>query len=220
MINELRESGRLRIIFLLGLMSLFSFSLSVFRFYVTDTPVFLFLNWNLFLAFIPWLAVTVLAMNARYSSSRILLFGVLIVWILFFPNSPYILTDLFHLRLKTSVPVWYDLVVILSFAWTGLTFGFVSLAEIEVLMSRYIKPARIRMAVVGLLFLSSFGVYLGRYLRWNSWDVLTDPQGLFSDIGDRFINPFSHPRTWGMTLLLGVLLNMMYLTMQTFSRRK
>jgi len=218
--NELRESGRLRLVILLGLMSLFSFTLSVFRFYITDTPYFLFLNWNLFLAFIPWFAVTILALNSRHSSSKVLLCGVLLVWILFFPNSPYILTDLFHLRLKTSVPVWYDLVVILSFAWTGLTFGFVSLAEIEVLMSRYLKPARIRMAVIGLLFLSSFGVYMGRYLRWNSWDVLTNPQGLFSDIGDRFINPFSHPRTWGMTLLLGVLLNMMYLTMQTFSRRK
>jgi uncharacterized membrane protein len=65
-----------------------------------------------------------------------------------------------------------------------------------------------------LLFISSFGVYIGRYLRWNSWDVVDDPYPLFRDIAVRVLDPMDHPRAWGLTLLLGVLLNMVFWTIK------
>nr|WP_291905143.1 DUF1361 domain-containing protein [Chryseobacterium sp.] len=123
--KKLVGSSRFKISMLLVLMTVFCFSLSVFRYYISDTKVFLFLNWNLFLAWIPLLLSSfVLAFNIR---SRISLIFIIIIWILFFPNSPYILTDLFHLKARNEIPIWYDLIVILSYAWTGLICGLLAL---------------------------------------------------------------------------------------------
>jgi uncharacterized membrane protein len=198
----------LNITILLIVMSLFSFGLTLLRFIITDTKVFLFLNWNLFLAFIPWLIsslIIVKGINKRY-----LIVILVLSWLLFFPNSPYILTDLFHLRLRSSAPVWYDLIVILSFAWTGLLFGFISLMDIEDLLGKYLRKKYVTTLSILFLFIAGFGIYLGRFLRWNSWDIIRNPFGLFNDLSDRFTNPLIHPRTWGMTILMGILLNMMY----------
>jgi uncharacterized membrane protein len=122
--------------------------------------------------------------------------------------------------MNSSAPIWFDLVVILSFAWTGLMFGFVSLMDISTLLKKYFSNRTISIIIVFFLFISSFGIYLGRYLRWNSWDILRNPFGLFNDIADRFVNPFSHPRTWGMTLLMGVLLNMIFFSIKLLTTKK
>ncbi|PWN58213.1 DUF1361 domain-containing protein [Chryseobacterium viscerum] len=205
------ESSRFKINMLLILMTIFCFSLSAFRYYISDTKVFLFLNWNLFLAWIPLLLSSfILAFNIK---SKISLIFIIIVWILFFPNSPYILTDLFHLKARNTIPIWYDLIVILSYAWTGLICGFISLNDVEQRLSYYYgKRNFINGLIVFFLFMSSFGVYLGRFLRWNSWDVLNNPFGLFSDIVVRFIYPLEYTKTWGVTLLMGIMLNFMYFT--------
>src|SRR6186997_1018228 len=108
-------TSRLKITLLLFLMSSFCFSLSVVRYFVTDTPVFLFLNWNLLLAIIPWLISSAMIAVPALRENKFLLAGLIFAWILFFPNSPYILTDLFHLRVRAHAPIWFDLVVILSF---------------------------------------------------------------------------------------------------------
>jgi uncharacterized membrane protein len=216
------ESSRFKISILLILMTIFCFSLSAFRYYISDTKVFLFLNWNLFLAWIPLLLSSfILAFNIK---SKISLIFIIIVWILFFPNSPYILTDLFHLKARNTIPIWYDLIVILSYAWTGLICGFISLNDIEQRLSDYYgKRNFINCLIIFFLFMSSFGVYLGRFLRWNSWDVLNNPFGLFSDIVVRFIYPLEYTKTWGVTLLMGIMLNFMYFTfkwMGTNNRRE
>lgn len=201
---------------LLVLMTAFCFTLFIFRYYISDTKVFLFLNWNLFLAGIP-LAISTFIVHFKIKS-KLSLFILVLAWILFFPNSPYILTDLFHLRPRHFVPIWYDLIVILSYAWTGLMFGFVSLLQIEKLLSEYIDQKIIRIISVFFMFISSFGVYLGRFLRWNSWDILGNPFGLFGDIFNRFFFPFDHSRTWGMTILMGILLNLMYFSIKIFRK--
>lgn len=204
------RSPRFKMNALLVLMTLFCFSLSLFRYYISETKVFFFLNWNLFLAWIPlFLSTFILIFNIK---SKISVAVIIIVWILFFPNSPYILTDLFHLKARNTIPIWYDLIVILSYAWTGLICGFLSLNDIEKLLSGYSKQRIINGIVVLFLFISSFGVYLGRFLRWNSWDVLNNPFGLFNDIVVRLIYPLEYTKTWGVTLLMGIMLNFMYFT--------
>lgn len=194
-------------------MTLFCFSLSLFRYYISETKVFLFLNWNLFLAWIPFFISSFLVIFKI--RSKLSLVVAITVWILFFPNSPYILTDLFHLRSRNAVPIWYDLVVILSYAWTGLFCGFISLLDIEKLLSDYFKKPTINIITVLFLFLTSFGVYLGRFLRWNSWDVLSNPFGLFNDVLVRIVYPMDYTKTWGVTVLMGVMLNFMYLIMKS-----
>ncbi len=186
------------------------FGLSIFRCIYTGTPRFLFLNWNLFLAFVPWaLSTFVLTRSTAYKkkSAIIILIG---TWLAFFPNAPYILTDLFHLRNGADMPMWFDLVLILSFAWVGLIYGILSLWDIEQMVMPKLGAVWTSTFASIFLFIASFGIYLGRYLRWNSWDILQHPSGLINDVGNRFLHPFDHPRTWGVTIFLGLFLNMVY----------
>ncbi len=220
LLKKLKENNRLNETLFLGGFSMFCLAVSLFRFVYTDTNVFLFLNWNLFLAFIPWALSSMMMLSPRMRQSQWMLMLLLCVWLLFFPNAPYILTDLFHLRLNSSMPVWFDLVLILSYAWTGLLFGFLSLWDIECVLRKRLSTKVVTGISVLLLFLGSFGIYIGRYLRWNSWDLLTSPFQLLYDIGDRLANPFSHPRTWGMTLLMGIFLNIIYFSFRLIRERK
>jgi uncharacterized membrane protein len=215
----LKEANRLHETVFLAVSALFCFGISVFRCIYTGTRVFLFLNWNLFLAFIPWALTSLVIVKPRIQKSKIKIALLVIIWLLFFPNAPYILTDLFHLRLRVTMPIWYDLLMILSFAWTGLLFGFLSLWDIERIFNKFMKPVFTTILSTLFLFIGSFGVYIGRYLRWNSWDILTDPLELMYDISDRVVNPFQHQTTWGMTIFMGLFLNMLYWSFRLIRKR-
>ena len=220
MIKLLKERNRFNETLFMGTISLLCFSFSIFRFIYTDTKVFLFLNWNLFLAFVPWAVTSITILKPNIQSYKITIIILLAVWLLFFPNAPYILTDLFHLRLKSSMPKWFDLILILSFAWTGLVFGFLSLWDIEKILTKSLNQVWISIISISLLFIGSFGIYLGRFLRWNSWDIIGEPFNLLYDITDRLINPFDHPRTWGVTIFMGIFLNMIYWTFWMVKKRE
>jgi uncharacterized membrane protein len=175
----------------------------------------LYLPWNLFLAWVP-LGFALLARGLASSTPRrtwlLMLAGA--GWLLFFPNAPYILTDLMHLarvRPGSAAPLWYDLLLHLTVAMTGLFVGFASLALMQGLVTRTCgKLAGWAFAVVSLA-LSGFGIYLGRFLRWNSWDVLRAPVLLFTDIVDRLIHPLSNPRAYGFSVVCFVFLLLTYL---------
>ena len=203
----------------LALLSVICFALILGRMHLSESRMFLFLVWNLFLAAIPWVLTTILVLKPKWQNKKLIIFSVLGAWLLFFPNAPYILTDLFHLQHNLSMPVWFDLTLVLAFAWTGLVFGFLSLWDIEQILNKTIKPLYTNIISSSLLYLTGFGIYLGRYLRWNSWDILDKPLGLINDIGDRVVNPFEHPRTWGMTILMGTLLNMFYWSFKLMRKR-
>lgn len=210
MITALRRYNRLNETWFLGVSSLVCFCFSIFRVAYSDSPMFLFLNWNLFLAFIPWLLTTIVRIRPELQTRWISLIALIGAWLLFFPNAPYILTDLFHLRHTSSMPIWFDLVLVLSFAWVGLLFGMFSLWDIEQLLEKRIGRVKTAILSSSFLFLAAFGIYLGRFLRWNSWDILDHPSGVIYDIGDRLIHPADHPTTWGMTLFMGFFLNLAY----------
>jgi uncharacterized membrane protein len=136
---------------------------------------FRFLVWNLVLAWIPLLLS--LGVYDAYRRGRSLLWvaPMIVLWLLFLPNAPYIVTDFVHLSASSRAPLWFDGVELSAFAWTGMLLGFVSLYLIHaVLRDRY--GARFGWsAVLFVLALSGVGVYLGRVKRWNSWDLLTQP---------------------------------------------
>jgi uncharacterized membrane protein len=231
MIAQLKQANRFNETLLLFFFSTLCLVLSIYRVFISATPTFLFLNWNLFLAFIPWAASSALIVYPKLQQKKIAVLGLLGVWLLFFPNAPYILTDLFHLKhVDSTMPMWFDLLQILSFAWVGLLFGFMSLWDIEKILKKYLITSRLkgllryRLSIPIfssiLLFIGSFGIYLGRYLRWNSWDIIAEPFALIYDIGDRFINPFEHPRTWGVTLFMGLFLNIVYWSLRLIKYRK
>ena len=230
MILELKKAKRLNETVLLFAFSTLCLVLSVIRVFASATPTFLFLNWNLFLAFIPWALSSLLIIYPKLQEKKLAVITLLGTWLLFFPNAPYILTDLFHLKHVVSMPMWFDLLLILSFAWVGLLFGFMSLWDIEKILKQYLIKSRLKgllryrfsipLFSSVLLFIGSFGIYLGRYLRWNSWDIIAEPFALIYDIGDRFINPFEHPRTWGVTLFMGLFLNLVYWSLRLIKYRK
>jgi uncharacterized membrane protein len=96
--------------------------------------------------------------------------------------------------------------MLLSFALTGLFLGYLSLRHAESTLRAFVGRGWARAGIVASLFLSAFGIYLGRFLRWNSWDVLTDPYALALDVVRPVLHPFRYDHVWLMTGLLGVLL--------------
>ena len=209
--------ARLTLVFVLATSVALSVILVVSRVLMTGRLLFLFLIWNLFLALIPFAISTMLGIAKGPLRARLLV-PVGAAWLLFFPNAPYILTDLFHLERRAGVPFWYDLALILSCAWNGLMLAYASLADMQRLVQRRLGTgAGWTFATVALL-LSSFGIYLGRYLRFNSWDVLANPLTLFYDIVNRILHPFSFPGTWGVTLVFGVFLLIGYSTVRLLGK--
>lgn len=220
MIRSIKETGRWNEVLFLAILSLLCFFLSVFRFIYSDTKVFLFLNWNLFLAFVPWCMGIALQLKPARQWHKLTAVAWVLAWLAFFPNAPYILTDLFHLKERSGIPVWFDLVLILLYAWTGLLFGFFSLFDIQATAERFLPGKQVKYLSIVLLFLAGFGIYLGRYLRWNTWDIVTRPWALFQDIISRFTDPMHHPRTWGMTLFMGLLLNVLFYSFRMIRARQ
>jgi uncharacterized membrane protein len=204
---------RLPLFFVLGLSLALSFVFIAVRVLITGQPLFLFLLWNLFLAAIPFALGAALCLAARPPQVRLLL-PVGVIWLLFFPNAPYLVTDLFHLVPHAGMPYWYDLALIMSCAWNGVLLAFVSLRDMHGLVRQRLGFwAGWSFATVAL-GLSAFGVYLGRYLRYTTWDILSNPFTLVYDIVQRFLHPFHNWQTWGVTVVLWAFLLIAYATVR------
>ncbi len=212
-ISRLRDNNRLSITIILALSCLLSVSLQFFRMYYSGFYTYLFLNWNLFLAILPYVISTLFLLYYRKINSLFFTAIILMAWLLIFPNAPYIVTDFFHLEPRANVPYWFDLGLIFSFAWNGLILGFISLYDIQTALARRFSAVKGWAFAIFSLVLGSFGIYLGRFERFNSWDVLTNPVELFVDIANRFIHPMQHPRTMLMTILFSAVLILGYVTL-------
>ena len=184
----------------------------IIRFIYSDRLDFIFLVWTLFLAWIPF-TVSALFKKMLYRQ-RWKQAVLLLIWLLFFPNALYIVTDLIHLEMETTIPKWYDAILLFSSCITGLMMAFVSLLRVEKYLCNKFSGNIVNTLMLCVLFLGSFGVYLGRFLRWNSWDILINPGGLFFSIAERVIYPFQYLQTWGITLLFTTLFYLLYLAVK------
>ncbi len=174
------------------------------RIFRTGSPQFLFLTWNLFLACVPLASSRAFASMSRRGAARWALFALFCLWLLFLPNAPYIVTDLIHVKPRTGILSWYDSGMVLSCAGAGLLVGYFSVRDMQRLVEdRYGNVAGWSMTASALM-LSGFGVYLGRVMRWNSWDVVTDPVALFGSVAELLLNAPLHLHTYAMTLLFGL----------------
>jgi uncharacterized membrane protein len=175
----------------------------------TGSDFYRFLIWNLILAWVPLvLALAAYASARSGASGASVAFG--LVWLLFFPNAPYLLTDFIHLRETPTSPLWYDALMLASFAWTGLVLGYASLYLMQMIWERAVGTLS-WLGVVAALALASFGVYVGRFLRFNSWDALVRPQRLAHVIHDNLENPLQHPRLIASLVVLTASLTIGYL---------
>ncbi len=192
------------------LMTILSFSLLMTRIIITGQFTFLFLAWNLFLAFIP-MGISSLLFLKRDKNEKSGFWITAIVWLIFFPNAPYILTDLFHLMPRNGVQPWFDLMLILSFALAGLMLSLMSLRQMEsMVMSYHGKPASF-FFTSGAILAGSLGVYIGRFERYNSWDLFRNPVEISRAILPKIIYPMHDPRLWAWTLIMGSVLGILYL---------
>ena len=132
---------------------------------------FVFLIWNLVLAWTSYTLATFV--NQDTSTKKFIL--IFIPWLLFFPNAAYLITDILHVDFRPPIPLWYDSVIFFIFAWLGVMLASLGLLR----MHRYVENKYNQ--IVGILFVGAialvtgFGIYLGRFERWNSWDVLRNP---------------------------------------------
>jgi uncharacterized membrane protein len=167
---------------------------------------YVFLVWNLFLAVIPAVAAA-LFVQARSTFSRIASFA---VWLAFLPNAPYIATDFIHLRPRPGIPLWFDIALLLSCAATGILLAFTSVADVQGVISERWGSGVAWSFACSVLVLCGFGIYLGRFLRWNSWDLVTEPYAKLSYLAASVTHPMSHPRTFGVTAIYGITLALGY----------
>lgn len=171
------------------------------RIHRTGDPYYRFLVWNLFLAWAP-LVVALAAFARARRRIDLLVVVLLFLWLLFFPNAPYMLTDFIHLSERPSAPLWYDALMLSSFAWTALLLGFASLYLVQMIVRSVAGATWSWLTVVVASALASFGVYLGRFMRFNSWDALLRPRRIVDVIGNQVENPFRHPRIVGALVVL------------------
>jgi uncharacterized membrane protein len=201
---------------ILILSNLFSVGLVLFRMVYTGHLLFAFLVWNLFLAFVPYVISRQMTEASIKNKWKFLL--CVFVWLLFIPNAFYIITDLFHLDMNETVPLWYDLALLLSFAWSGILFGILSVRQMEKLFEKHFSKKFDLLFILPVMALNGFGVYIGRYLRFNSWDVITNPLQLIQDIIYLFIHPLRNRFDWSMIVCYTLLLTLIYYTIKKLSK--
>lgn len=192
----------------------FSCLLVCVRTIATGYPTYLFLVWNLFLGWIPYMVSQWLSKNAILNGSRMKLVLAACTWLLFIPNSFYILTDLFHLEQFDQAPKWFDLLLIFSFAWNGLLLGMLSIRRVEMIVVARLNTGFSRLFIGVVMFLNAFGIYIGRYLRYNSWDVLLQPFSLCREMLQILLHPLHNKMEWGMITVYTIFLILLYATLK------
>lgn len=179
-------------IYPLVLSTLLAFGILAGRIFIARTWNHTNLVWNLFLAWIPYVcslaAYAIYQLNSKHWP---LLVPITAVWLLFFPNAPYIITDFLHLQERPPIPLWYDIGLIATFAWTGFFLGIVSLRTMQFIVKKYLGGIMSWLFALSALLLSGLGIYLGRFGRFNSWDMFFSPITVLRDILERFSSAYS-----------------------------
>ncbi len=185
-------------VFPLSLFSGLSVALLAARVLYSQNPVFLVFAWNLFLAWVP----LGLALGLERAVRRPAVVGLAVAWLAFFPNAPYLVTDLVHLKHRAPVPLWFDVAFFATLALAGLFVGLASLEIVHRVLRRHVQE-KVAWGLLALISaLSGYAIYLGRFLRWNSWDLFTRPLGVLGSV----VSDVSHARPWGVSAVFGAII--------------
>jgi uncharacterized membrane protein len=194
----------------------FTISLLVARIFYTKEAAYLFYFWNTFLGILPLVFSHLLLRQQRYNLTALVL---ILCWLAFFPNAPYLITDIFHYTEKPPVPKWFDLLLVTTAAWNGLLLGIVSLMQVEQFLSRHIQAKWVKRLVIVSFLLCGYGVYIGRYLRFNTWDAVTNPQKLLATLAGHFFQPHEHLAVWAFTIVFSAMFGIVYFTLKQFQAK-
>jgi uncharacterized membrane protein len=206
------RNERVVIVGALGVASSICVAFEWFREWHFGTSGFRFLLWNLTLAWIP--VVLALVIFAHYmrggAPGRMLIPG--LMWLLFLPNAPYIFTDFIHLSASAGVPLWFDGTVLSAFAWTGALLCLVSVYLVHLAIRYWYGSVQGWMTVLIVLLFTSVGVYFGRILRLNTWDVVLHPYRIVREVAASFDDPFTVVRGGTATTVVAAMLAVTYVT--------
>lgn len=189
----------------------FTILLLVARIIYTGELTYAFYLWNLFLALIPLAASSRLIQQNKLG---IIAVAWLSLWLLFFPNAPYLVTDIFHFRERSGCPQWYDLILVSSASWNGIFTGILSLLQVEKFLKKLFENKWVQLSLVFFIILCGYGIYMGRFLRFNSWDVITDPLGVGSYIKNSLIHPHQNVSLWAFTIVFSGMFGIIFFTIK------
>ena len=206
------------------LISLLTCGLLAGRIWRVHYAAFGFMVWNLFLAWVPYLAsLWAVAILQREPAARWRLLIPATIWLLFFPNAPYLITDLIHLRERPPVPLWYDGGLLAAFVMSGCFLAVVSLHSMQRLVRQVVGVWQSWLFALVSIGLSGLGVYLGRVQRWNSWDIFFAPQHILNDIWMLVQFPFDSVHRLalsGVSIVVLLICYVMYLSVYNYSLPK
>lgn len=211
-LNRLHHFLSSQTIYPILLSTIFAVSLFAGRILLSKTFAYQNLIWNLFLAWMPyffsfWAAALYASQSRRW---WVIIFPGFF-WLIFFPNAPYIITDFLHLKDRPGVPVWYDILLLAAFAWTGCFLAIASLRTMQNIVKNHVGWVISWIFAGFVLTLGGLGIYLGRFSRWNSWDIFTSPKEIVYEVAVRVMNPLSNLSFFGFTLIFSTFLLVCYL---------
>lgn len=185
--------------------------LSAARVLIFNSNYYVYLFWNIFLAILPFIISLILlkfANNKKLTKPLLIIGG--IFWLLLLPNAPYVVTDLIHLNRSRGAPLIYDVFLVFSCAWTGLLLGLYSISHIEKIIRLKYKAHTAAFIIAFIILLTSFGMYLGRFLRFNSWDIFSSSPLLFNKVTEIFAKPAEYEEAYIFTGLSFVFIYLSY----------
>jgi uncharacterized membrane protein len=189
-----------------------------FRVFYSGTNNYSNLVWNLFLAWLPYIISVIASIIYRSNPAH---WGIILIlvffWLVFFPNAPYMVTDFYHLESRPPVPLWFDISLIAIFAFTGCFLSIASLRTIHIIIEGYLGKFFGWFFALFALGLASLGVYLGRFGRFNSWDIFLEPKSVIKEIAINILNPGDNLGFVGFTLMFTSILLVFYLMFVTAS---
>ena len=166
------------------IISLIAISMLLLRVKLTHSIYLLFLLWNLFLAAIPYSLSTIIKTDFRLRRSNLKNLGIIIIWLLFIPNTFYLITDFVHLNPSNLYRYIFDFALLSSFTIAGFYFGILSINTIYKQIQFFYSNTISRIFLISISYLCAFGIYIGRVLRFNSWDIICNPFSLIKSILD------------------------------------
>ncbi len=223
-LTRMHRFARQNTFYPLMLLTLFAFGLWVSRVKFSDDFRYYFLFWNLFLAWVPY-GFAIAALFAEKLLPKpwhwLLIVPLLVGWLLFLPNAPYLVTDMIHFRAVDPVPYWYDIGLFIILAWTGCLLAIVSLNIVQDLAYRHFGTLISWLVSLTSIALCGLGLYLGRVLRWNSWDALYSVDTILLDLVRTFVfSPLSNLYAVGFTLMFTAMVGMFYFTIRSIDSRQ
>ncbi len=206
-----------RLIYALLLTNFVSVMLFGLRFLGAENTRYWFMLWNLTLAWIApliaWWLTRRLDRTSWLTWQNVVL---TIVWLGFLPNSFYMVSDLIHVQQTGEVSIIFDAVLFMSFIFNGFIAGFLGVLLLHHQLLKRVRERTSFFIIAGVFALCGYAIYLGRVLRWNTWDALLHPSGLLFDVSDNILHPLSHPQSFVVTLSFTVLITSFYILVWEF----